>query len=162
MRAIRLMQGLILICLSLFGSVLHATPDDDVLAVIVAPGFDTAVSSEELTLIYKRKKLFWPDDSKVQPVNLPSSDPLRYRFSQAVLGAAPEDMEKYWNDMYFHGVSPPYVLASQEAVIRFVVSTPGAIGYVPYCSVRDRARIVLVITAEGRVGDKRASVRCDR
>lgn len=137
-----------------------AESDDDVLAVIVAPGHHTALTREELVLIYKRKKLYWSDDSKIQPVNLPSADPLRRRFSRTVLGAAPEDMEKYWNDMYFHGVSPPYVLASQEAVIRFVTSTPGAIGYVPYCSVEARARIVLVITADDSISDKIPPLHC--
>jgi ABC-type phosphate transport system substrate-binding protein len=44
--------------------------------------------------------------------------------------------------MYFHGVQPPYVLASDEAVIRFVVSTPGAIGYVSNCLADRRVTVV--------------------
>lgn len=162
MRTGCLIRGLVVMLLMLSATAARAVADADVLAVIVAPGFDSSVTRDELMLIYKRKKLFWSDDSRVQPVNLPSADPLRRRFSRALLGAAPEDMEKYWNDMYFHGISPPYVLASQEAVIRFVTSTPGAIGYVPFCSVENRARIVLVITADGTVSDNIAAFHCAR
>ncbi len=100
------------------------------MAVIVAPGHAKELNKEYLTLIFKRKKLFWNDGSKVQPVNLPASNPFRRAFSQAVLGASPEELDKYWNDLYFHGISPPFVLSSERAVMHFVAETPGAIGYV--------------------------------
>jgi hypothetical protein len=36
----------------------------------------------------------------------------------------------YWNEQYFHGVLPPIILGSEEAVVRYVASRPDAIGYV--------------------------------
>jgi hypothetical protein len=44
--------------------------------------------------------------------------------------------------MYFHGVLPPHVLESEEAVVLFVNSTPGAIGYISFCPPNLRAKIV--------------------
>jgi hypothetical protein len=47
--------------------------------------------------------------------------------------------------MYFHGVLPPYVLASEEAVILFVSATPGAIGYVSACIPEHGVDVVLLV-----------------
>jgi hypothetical protein len=64
-------------------------------------------------------------------------------FSTRIFGHNPEELEDYWRDMYFHGVLPPFVLASEEAVIRFVASTPGGIGYVSQCLVDSRVSVVV-------------------
>src|SRR5579871_5235545 len=96
----------------------------------VAP---SALSRETLTLIYRRRQLFWANGLRAQPVNLPAQDPLRRAFSRCVLGQTPEQTEDYWREMYFHGVVPPRVLASERAMRIFVESTPGAIAYVGTC-----------------------------
>lgn len=139
-----------------------AVAAEEPIAVIVAPGHAKGLKRVELTLVYKRKKLFWSDGSKVQPVNLPAANPYRRAFSQAVLGASPEELEKYWNDLYFHGISPPFVLSSRNAVVQFVAETPGAIGYVPYCSADSRVEVALVIGLTGRVGDDPGPVVCPK
>lgn len=114
------------------------------IAVIMAP--ETVmqkVSRGDLPLIFKYKRRFWPDGRRIQAVNLSPSNPVRRAFSQEVFGRSPEELDEYWRDMYFHGVLPPYVLASEEAVIRFVATTPGAIGYVSRCAVDSRVTVVL-------------------
>ena len=157
-----LMRWFAVLLFSIWAMPAQSAAGEGAIAVIAAPGHGKNLRKDDLALIYKRKKQFWADGSKVQPVNLPASSPLRREFSQAVLGASPEELEKYWNDMYFHGISPPYVLSSEEAVLRFVAETPGAIGYVPYCSTAGRANIVLVITAAGHVGEDAGGMDCGR
>lgn len=156
------LRALALAALVWFALPARAASGEGAIAVIVAPGHNGGVKKDELALIFKRKKLFWPDGGRIQPVNLPAANPLRHAFSLAALGASPEELEKYWNDMYFHGVSPPYVLSSEEAVLRFVAETPDAIGYAAFCSVAGRAKTVLVITATGRISEDVASVQCGR
>jgi hypothetical protein len=135
---------------------------EEPIAVVVAPGHAKSLKKDDLALLFKRKKLFWADGTKAQPANLPTSHPLRRAFSQAVLGHTPEELEKYWNDLYFHGVSPPHVLASEEAVLRFIAETPGAIGYVPFCSADSRVAIALVVTANGHIAEEIPVVDCAR
>ena len=135
---------------------------DEAIAVIVAPGQAKALKKEDLAAVYKRKKLFWSGGGKIQAVNLPASSPLRRTFSQAVLGASPEELEKYWNDLYFHGISPPFVLGSEQAVLRFVAETPGAVGYVPFCSADASVAVALVISASGHVSDDVSAISCPR
>ncbi len=134
---------------------------DEALALIMAPGHHS-LRKDEAAQIFKRKKLFWSDGRKIQPVNLPASSPLRRLFTHSILGSTPEELEKYWNDMYFHGVSPPFVLTSEEAVLRFVAETPGAVGYVGACSVDSRVAAVLYLTPDGRVTEEAQEAGCPR
>jgi ABC-type phosphate transport system substrate-binding protein len=121
---------------------------DGRLAVIVsANGAPAAgLSLDELGQIYRRRQQFM-GSARAQPINLPAQHPLRRFFSQQVLHKTPEDLEDYWRDQYFNGVSPPFVLASEEAMIRFVASTPGAVGYVSLC-LADK-RVAVVFTLDG-------------
>jgi len=115
-------------------------------AVIAAPGVtDHRLSRDSISLMFRRKQNFWESGPRVQPVNLPPSHPLRQAFSQTILGQAPEAMEDYWREMYFHGVLPPHVLASEEAIILFVNATPGAIGYISACPPERKLNIVLLV-----------------
>jgi len=115
-------------------------------AVISAPGTtEHHLTRETLALMFRRKQNFWDNGVRVQAVNLPATHPLRHAFSLAVLGQTPESMEDYWREMYFNGVLPPHVLASEEAVILFVSSTPGAIGYVSTCMPEHGVNLVLMV-----------------
>ena len=103
-------------------------------AVVVAHGTaDAHLSTRAVALIFRVKQTHWADGTRVEPVNLPVSSALRQAFSQCILGEAPQSMESYWREMYFHGVLPPHVVDSEQAVLLFVASTPGAIGYVSSC-----------------------------
>ena len=118
---------------------------DNRVAVIASPGqAAVGLGVDELAQVYRRRRLFVAG-VRVQPVNLPSTHPLRRYFSQQVLHKTPEELEGYWQDQYFNGIVPPFVLASEEAVMRFVASTPGAIGYVTLCAVDRRVSVLLTI-----------------
>ena len=130
--------------------------------IVQATQSKLSMGKSELAAIYRRKRNYWEDGTKIQPVNLPADNPTRRAFSKAVLGYAPEELEQYWNDRYFHGVLPPYVLSSEEAVLRFVAETPRAIGYVPYCDADKRVTVVLVISAKGHVSGSAADIACPK
>ncbi len=161
MRLFPYLRWLAVICICAWAPAVTAMTEEPI-AVIVTPSHAKGLKKEDLVLLFKRKKLFWADGAKAQPANLPASHPLRRAFSQAVLGHTPEELEKYWNDLYFHGISPPHVLASEEAVLRFVAETPGAVGYVPFCSADNRVAVALVVTANGHIAEEIPAVDCAR
>lgn len=113
------------------------------IAVIVAPD-DVRIASDRHTLreVFLERIRIDARGRRLVPLNLPPEDPLREAFSEALLGQAPQRLEQYWNQRYFQGVSPPYVVRSQEAMLRFVAATPGAIGYVLSCRADDRVRVL--------------------
>lgn len=116
----------------------------EALAVVMAAGSQPdKLSLETVRLVFNRKSLVDSEGKRWIPVNLPASHPLRRAFSQGVFHALPEDLEEYWNVQYFHGINPPEVLASEEAVLRFVAGTEGAIGYVRASLVDRRVKVLL-------------------
>jgi len=126
--------------------------DASVIAVIVPrTEVPKSLSSVELSLIFLKKKLYWADGKRMQPVNLSAGNPIRQQFSQRVMGNMPETQADYWNNAYFHGISPPRVVNSQEAMLRFVAETSGSIGYVDACKLDSRVRAVAWIDASGTV-----------
>ena len=136
--------SLLALCLALVMPA--ATASEPPFAVIAAPGAtEHRLTRESVALIFRRKQNYWENGMRIQPVNLPPANPLRQAFSRAILGRSPEALEDYWREMYFHGVLPPHVLASEEAVILFVSSTPGAIGYVSTCVPEHRVHVVLMV-----------------
>jgi len=141
----RLCHVFLVICL---GTGLPATASEP-LAVITAVSKQAhTVSLDTLKLIYQAKIQLDTDGQRWIPLNLPIVDPIRRSFSLELFAMLPEEQESYWNIQYFNGIQPPRVLASEEAVLRFVAATPGAIGYVRKLKADARVKILLVITPQ--------------
>ncbi|SJM93892.1 hypothetical protein [Crenothrix polyspora] len=100
------------------------------------------LSLDALKRVYLRKSLLDEKGRRWIPLNLPASDSLRVGFSLTLFNKRPEEYENYWNEQYFQGINPPEVMASEEAVLRFIAMTPGAIGYVRKGSVDKRVKIL--------------------
>ena len=127
----------------------EATP---IIAIIVSSDAQIApqkpIASNELSLIYWRKKQYLDGGQQVHPVNLHAEHPLRIAFSATVLKSLPKDQTDYWNGIYFHGVNPPRSLLSEEAVIRYVTETKASIGYINACLLDERVKPILWIVKE--------------
>ena len=115
---------------------------------IVVNSDELVVAANELNLIYWRKQLYWPKGQRIKPVNLRPEHPLRQQFSQIILGSPPKKQIDYWNGQYFNGILPPYSVNSEEAVLRYVAQTSGAIGYVDACHVDSRVKTIMWIAQE--------------
>lgn len=122
------------------------------LAVIVAANAP-AQSLDKATLarIFLGQTTLWDGRAPIRPVNLQASHPLRRLFSERALDVTPEELDGYWNDRYFHGIFPPYAVASEEAALRYVAETPGAVGYVSACSLDGRVKALAYLTPNGLV-----------
>lgn len=117
------------------------------LAVIIAVSNpQDTLSLDSLKLIYQRKSQMDAEGNRWIPLNLPVTDPLRRGFSLALFSLLPEEQDDFWNIQYFNGISPPKVMASEEAVLRFVASTSGAIGYVRKQKVDNRVKVLRLVT----------------
>jgi ABC-type phosphate transport system substrate-binding protein len=91
----------------------------------------SALTTEELSKIFFKKAQRWPNGNDVVPVDLPESAPVREAFSTAVHGKSVGAVRAYWQQQIFSGRAvPPAERPSDEQVVAFVRTTPGAIGYV--------------------------------
>lgn len=156
------MRTLTLTLALLYAAFVWAEERLPVIAVIV-PAQEQAeklkLTPGSLKLIYLRKQLFWPNGKRIAPVNLRSENPLRIQFSLAVLGNLPKQQIEYWNGLYFNGIQPPHSVNSEEAVIRFVTDTKGAIGYVNACAVDERVKALLWIDGEN-ISTQHSAIDC--
>jgi len=141
----------VLLCLSLWFLAIDLVSAAPAIAIITGPqgGLQT-LEEREVANVFRRKVQLTLAGERLIPVNLALRDPLRSTFSRRVFGLAPDAMETYWTERYFHGVSPPHVVESSEAMLRFVQATPGAVGYVWNCNVDPRVRVLLELPLGGR------------
>lgn len=115
----------------------------DELLVITGPQTTLKnVTVKQLKNIFLRKTLLNDSGIRWIPLNLNPDHPLRLAFSQSLFNRQPDELESYWNEQYFQGITPPYVVASEEAMLRFVSGTVGAIGYILPCHLDKRVQVV--------------------
>jgi hypothetical protein len=123
-----------------------AQPAEAQIAVIVSNQDSLAsINGELLHEVYLKRVSITPDGRRYVPVNLPAVHRLRNAFSASVLHMDAQHQQIYWDRRYFQGLSPPYVLGSQAAVVKFVAMTPGAIGYIQRCFVTPAVHVVLMM-----------------
>lgn len=140
-----------------------AEENETTIAIVVASEQnieELKLAANKLSLIYWRKQLYWPKGQRINPVNLSTEHPLRLQFSQKILGNLPKQQIDYWNGLYFNGVSPPYSVNSEEAVIRYVMQTTGAIGYVNACLIDNRVKPVFWLIPSGNVVSSKPELNC--
>ena len=142
-----------------------ALANESIIAIIVASNQnidDLKLAPNQLSLIYWRKQLYWPNGLRIKPVNLRSENTLRQQFSQTILGGLPKTQIDYWNGQYFNGVLPPYSVNSEEAVLRYVAQTNGAIGYVNACAVDARVKAVFWLMPSGNLLSDKPASNCSK
>jgi ABC-type phosphate transport system substrate-binding protein len=115
--------------------------------VIVHPQVKgTQIPRAALSSIFLKRAPKWGDGSAVRPVDQSLRSPLRISFSADVLQQDIVGIQMYWQRQIASGQVPPPVKTSDEEIVAFVASTPGAIGYVsPGTPLPDTVREVAVV-----------------
>ena len=91
----------------------------------------TRLDRRFLAEIFFRRTTRWTDDTPIRPVDQVPDSPARGRFTQDVLARSVASVRSYWQQRIFSGQGlPPPELNDDEAVVGYVASHPGAIGYV--------------------------------
>jgi len=121
------MRALLLIC-----GVLWALPGlADELFIIASPQVpESTITAKQLADIFTLTKTSWNKNTRVVPVNREASSEERKKFSEYVFNLPPQELGEYWNKLRFQGKLPPVIQTSDQAVLSFVRSVPGAIGYI--------------------------------
>ena len=91
----------------------------------------TELRQRNLADIFLGKTTRWGDGERITPVDQSSTSAVRAAFSKEALGQSLSAVTSYWRRQLLGGrMRPPRVKDSDEAVIEYVASRPGAIGYV--------------------------------
>lgn len=83
-----------------------------------------------LASIFLKQAPTWTDGTAILPVDQSVRSPVRRSFSADVLQQGIPGVQFYWQRRMSQGITPPPVKATDEEIVVYVASTPGAIGYV--------------------------------
>lgn len=91
----------------------------------------SSISAEDLSRLYLKKDLEWPNGTPVELIDLDPESPTREAFSMAVHGRKVASIKSYWQRKIFAGEAvPPQERSNQAEVIVMVSRSPAAVGYV--------------------------------
>tara|TARA_R110000787_G_scaffold270864_1_gene377906 strand:- start:250 stop:633 length:384 start_codon:yes stop_codon:yes gene_type:complete len=93
---------------------------------------DTAsLSVNQLRRIYSMRQIHWKNGTPIVVYVLPSKNPLHQKFCKEQLRLFPYQLDRIWHKLTFSGYGvAPIEVATQQALIKAIKSTKGAIGYV--------------------------------
>ena len=114
------------------------------MVVIVNARSGVAVMSrnEVINVFFGRNRQFF-NGLEAQPVDILDSQPERARFYMALVGKDLAEINAYWSRHLFSGrMTAPPKLRTPEEVVKWVVNTPGGIGFVDLSYADARVRVV--------------------
>ncbi len=125
------------------GSV-FATPD---IAVIANKdiGIDSA-TKEQLMKLWLRKSKTLSGARGIIVADQTKDKATRSEFYEKVISKTPRQVKAYWAKIIFTGKGyPPREFSSDAAVLEWVASTPGAVGYVSKSVITNSVKVLFVI-----------------
>jgi hypothetical protein len=154
----RTLPLLAVIAILLVGGAKLCAADESVAVVVGAGSAIRELDTEAIRDLFLRRRTLIVDGARIVPVNLPVGDAARDRFSVAVLGRRPAELQVYWDRLYFDGIRPPIVLPSAEALRRYLQVDVHAIGYLVPEEIGEGLRVIAVFprAPDRRHGTSRA------
>lgn len=104
----------------------------------------TSMTRAQLSAIYMKRVRSWGDGAEIVPVEQSS---VREPFSRSIHGKSVAYVTRYWQRLIFAGRGvPPAELRSRDAVVEFVKSHRGAIGYLDTrAALSDEVKVIAVV-----------------
>ncbi len=104
-----------------------------------------SITKDQLSDYLLKKKSRWGHGVSADPVDLESRSDVRKVFSKDVHGRSVSSIKNYWTQQIFSGRGvPPPEFEDDAAVISFVQTHPGAVGYVSSRARVDKVKILPV------------------
>ncbi len=90
-----------------------------------------ALNLNELRSIFSMRARLWPDGSPITVVVLGDQHRTHRQFLTNTLKMLPHQLRRHWDRYIYSGIGQgPIQVNNQEQMIRFISTTPGAIGYI--------------------------------
>jgi ABC-type phosphate transport system substrate-binding protein len=131
---------------SFLGPEVLADREPSEFVVIVHPANpSTDITEDFLAQAFFKRTTRWSHGQAIQPVDLPLQSAVRRAFSSAVLKRSAPAVRGFWLQQIFSGRDvPPIELDSDSSVVRYVLGSPGAVGYVSASSGHNQAKVLTI------------------
>ncbi len=121
----------------------ESVPDFKV--IVHAAHRDSRVPRELLADAFLKNITRWDGGEAIRPVDQRPDTLVRRKFSDAVLRRSVAAVKTYWQQRIFSGRGvPPPELDSDEAVVHYVETHPGAVGYISGSASSGKTKVVVV------------------
>ena len=108
-----------------------AAAAQDFTVIVNAANPVASMQKTEVAKLFLKKTTAWESGQAVSPVELPAAAKAREAFAHSVLNKSIAQVKSYWQQQIFSGRDvPPPEKQTENDVVAFVRSNPGAIGYV--------------------------------
>lgn len=119
--------------------------EPSIVVVVNKANSTDSLTPADLRRIFMKQTRTWRNGDPIVPVDWDATSDMRRSFSTRVLGRSVPQMTEHWiQQNYTQGLPPPSTLRSARAILRFVVSVPGAISYVRASDVDDSVKVIRV------------------
>ncbi|HEY4241321.1 MAG TPA: hypothetical protein VGM88_15980 [Kofleriaceae bacterium] len=136
----------ILLAIACATSVVAAAEPTSFVVIVNAHNPVRSLDKRTIANAFLKKERHWGDDSPILPVDQKPGASVRSRFTDAILDRPAASVRTYWSQLVFSGRgTPPPELDSDAAVIEYVGSHAGAIGYVSAGAALDPAKQVAAV-----------------
>ena len=103
----------------------------DFTVIVNASNPVSSLPRDDVAKLFLKKTVAWESGKAVAPVELPPAAKAREEFARTVLNKSISQVKSYWQQQIFSGRDvPPPEKQTENDVVAFVRSNPGAIGYV--------------------------------
>ncbi len=144
--ALRLLLPCLLCGVLLGGSVFPATGTKGYQVIVHSSNPASSLPREQIARYFLKKATAWPSGKPVVAVDQLKESAAREAFSPDVLKKPVAAVTAYWQQQIFSGRAvPPVEKASDAAVLAFVESNEGAIGYLSANADTGTAKVVHVV-----------------
>lgn len=104
-----------------------------------------ALTKKEISDYFLKKRTSWKNNVVIEPVDLSSGSAIRAGFSKEILNKTTTQVRAYWQQSVFSGkASPPSEMENDQAVINYVKTHKGAIGYISSKSASTGVKIISI------------------
>lgn len=122
-----------------------ARANDDFLVIAHPDSPIQRAHSGSLTEIFLKKVTRWGNGDAIRPVDQRADSGVRKSFSRVVLKRSVSAVRSYWQQRIFTGRDvPPPELDSDNAIVHYVLTHRGAIGYVSSDARLGRAKVITI------------------
>ena len=119
------------LALALVGAATAAPTAEGYLVIVNVANPVSKLPKDQVSKIFMKKVQKWDSGQAIAVVDQDQSSPARAAFSKAVHGKPVSAVASYWQQQIFAGREvPPTEKANDAAVIAFVKSNAGAVGYI--------------------------------
>ena len=124
---------------------LQTKPEQPFVVIVNKANPVRTLSVGELRRIFMKQTRMWPHAESIVPVDWDATSPVRESFSRQVLARSVREMADYWvQQSVTQGLTPPSTQRSTRALLRFIASVAGAIGYVPPGETDDTVSVIKI------------------